>query len=780
MNTKSDRTGMEIAVIGMAGRFPGAKNIDEFWENLKQGKESITFFSDEELKEAGVSPAVLQNPNYVKANGILEDFDRFDASFFGYIPSEAAIMAPQIRLFHECVWEGLEHAGYNPEIYSGRIGLYAGATSSSRWEALVYLSEFGKKKEKNQADSFSFEVFSNSQLTDKDILTTRISYKFNLTGPSFLIQTACSTSLVAVHLASQGLINGECEIAAAGGAAVNLTRRIGYLYHEGGILSPDGHNRAFDAQGKGTVGGDGACVAILKLLEDAERDGDYIHAIIKGSAINNDGNRKVGYTAPSVEGQAQVINTALYVAQVEPESISYIETHGTGTELGDPVEVSALKLAFGNTTKKRFCALGAVKSNIGHLNTAAGIAGFIKTVLALKNGLIPPSLHYKTPNPKIDFENSPFFVNTRLREWLPEGYVRRAGVSAFGIGGTNAHVILEAYIKSEDAASKGALFEKTAPLTPAKTFDNELILLSARSENALEKATENLFLAFKKDPELSLPDAAYTMQVGRKHFNLRRTAICSTNVEVLDVLAPENRFKTRTYAVTTQVGKKRPVAFLFPGQGAQYITMGFDLYRKEPLFRQKMDHCFAVLNPLLGYDVKQVLYPSFEDHIEDHRVNESYKTNSIDQTEIAQPLIFTFEYALASLLISWGIEPDAMLGHSIGEYTAACLAGVFSLDDALKLVVLRGQLMQQMPGGAMLSVAMPEEQLKTLLRADLSLAAVNSPSRCVVSGPGEAIAAFENILIAWCQEINGFERQQSLTFFRYSIVVLNPEVKKFF
>ncbi|HLP58088.1 MAG TPA: polyketide synthase, partial [Candidatus Deferrimicrobium sp.] len=348
MSTEKNRTGMEIAVIGMAGRFPGAKNIDEFWEILKNGKETITFFTDEELHEAGVSSALLQNSNYVKANGILAGFDRFDASFFGYIPAEAAILAPQVRIFHECVWEGFENAGYMPETYNGRIGLYAGATSSSRWEAMTYLAAQAKE-ESGEPDLFAFaEVFSNSQLTDKDNLTTRISYKFNLTGPSFLIQTACSTSLVAVHLAAQGLINGECELAAAGGTAVNITRQTGYLYHEGGILSPDGHNRAFDARAKGTVAGDGTGVVVLKLLEDAEADGDYIHAVIKGSAINNDGFRKVGYTAPSVEGQAQVISTALYVAEVEPGSVTYVEAHGTGTELGDPVEVAALKLAFGN------------------------------------------------------------------------------------------------------------------------------------------------------------------------------------------------------------------------------------------------------------------------------------------------------------------------------------------------------------------------------------------------------------------------------------------------
>ena len=710
--------GLEVAIIGMAGRFPGAKNIDELWENLKNGKESITFFSDDELKEAGAPAELLQNPNYVKANGILDGFDRFDASFFGYIPAEAAVMAPQVRLFHECVWEGLENAGYMPETNKGRIGLYAGASSSSRWEAMAYLSSLGKD-EKGEPDFLSFaEGFSNSQLADKDNLTTRISYKFNLTGPSFLVQTACSTSLVAVHLAVQGLLNGECEMAVAGGTAVTITRRAGYLYQEGAILSPDGHNRTFDARAKGTVAGDGAGVVVLKLLEDAEADGDYIHAVIKGSAINNDGFRKVGYTAPSTEGQAQVIITAQYVAEVEPGSITYVEAHGTATELGDPVEVEALKLAFGNTAKKESCALGSVKSNIGHLNAAAGIAGFIKTVLALKYGMIPPSLHYETPNPKIDFENSPFYVNTKLKEWKCEGYPRRAGVSSFGIGGTNAHVVLEEYIKR---------------MAVQKEEGAALILLSARTENTLEKATENIFLYFKNNPGASPQNAAYTLQVGRKHFSHRRTVVCSNTEELLDALAPENRFKTRTYTLTTRLGKKRPVVFLFPGQGAQYISMGLALHRNEPLFRQEMDRCFKILNPLMGVDVKEILYPSTGD----------YRNNIIDQTEIAQPLIFAFEYALASLLMSWGIEPAAMVGHSIGEYTAACLAGVFSLEDALQLVALRGRLMQQMPAGAMLSVAMPEEQLKPLLTDDISLAAVNSPSRCVVSGPGDAIAAFE-------------------------------------
>ncbi|MDQ1349716.1 MAG: hypothetical protein QG657_16 [Acidobacteriota bacterium] len=713
-------TGMEVAIIGMAGRFPGARNIDEFWENLKNGKESITYFSDDELEEAGIPAELLQNPNYVKANGILEDFDRFDASFFGYIPTEASAMAPQVRLFHECAWEGFENAGYIPDTYSGRIGLYAGASSSSRWEAMNYLS-MTAKEEKVAHDFLSFaELITNSQLTDKDNLTTRISYKFNLTGPSFLVQTACSTSLVATHLAVQGLLAGECEMAAAGGTAVNIIRRTGYLYQEGGILSSDGHNRAFDARAKGTVGGDGAGVVILKLLEDAVNDGDYIYAVIRGSAINNDGFRKVGYTAPSVEGQAEVISTAQHIAEIEPGSISYIEAHGTATELGDPVEIEALKLAFTGAVKKGFCALGTVKSNIGHVNAAAGAAGLIKTVLALQHRQIPPSLHYNSPNPKIDFKNSPFYVNTELREWRNEQYPLRAGVSSFGIGGTNAHLVLE----------EAPNLETTGKTSNTTGKQYELILLSARTPSALDKMTGNLVNYLKRIPgNLCLPDIAYTLQVGRKPMPYREMLVCPSKEinEAIDALATRNSRKVLT-GLAEETGS---LVFMFPGVGSGYSNMGVDLYRAEPIFREAMDRCFEILKPLLNYDIKKELYPPSED-------------KSINQTIVSPTGILIFEYALAKLLMSWGIRPTAMIGYSLGEYTAACLAGVFDLEDALKLFSARDRLIRQLPKGMMLGVPLPREQLEPLLtgNSDLGISIDNGPS-CVVSGPWEIVSVFE-------------------------------------
>ncbi|MCP5105272.1 MAG: polyketide synthase, partial [bacterium] len=430
---QATRTGLEIAVIGMSGRFPGARNIERFWENLKNGVESITFCTHEDLVAEGVDPQLLNNPDYVKTRGgVLEECEWFDASFFDYVPTEAVVMNPQVRFFHECTWEALEDAGYNPEAYPEDIGLYAGASSSFNWEAMAALS--GKASGLGDLGALN--------LVNKDFLSTRVAYKLNLKGPSFTLFTACSTSLVAIDLACRGILTGQCRMAVAGGVEISATPKTGYLYQEGMINSPDGHCRAFDAEAKGTVSGEGIGVVVLKLLEEAEADRDYIHAVIKGTAINNDGSRKVGYTAPSITGQADAIRAALHVAEVEPESIGYIEAHGTGTPLGDPIEIQALKQVFG-TENKGVCAVGTVKTNVGHLGSAAGIAGFIKTVMALKNRQIPSSLHFQTPNPAIDFENSPFYINTRLREWKSEKYPLRAGVSSFGIGGTNAHVVLE-------------------------------------------------------------------------------------------------------------------------------------------------------------------------------------------------------------------------------------------------------------------------------------------------------------------------------------------------
>jgi phthiocerol/phenolphthiocerol synthesis type-I polyketide synthase E len=712
-------TGLEVAVIGMAGRFPGAGDIDEFWNNLKDGVESITFFSDDELAEAGIDNQTLKHANYVKANGLLENIEYFDSLFFGFTPREAEIMDPQVRLFLECAWHALEDAAYDPDTYRGFIGLYAGASAHFNWYALTILSGAGS----------TIDPFSAGQLKEKDFMSVHASYRLNLKGPSIIMSTACSTSLVAVVLACQGLLSGECDMALAGGVTARVPRKTGYLHQEGMIASPDGHCRAFDAGAAGTVSGNGVGVVVLKLLEKAREDQDHIYAVIKGSAANNDGLRKAGFMAPSVDGQAEVIKAALRMADVPVESITCVEAHGTGTALGDPVEIEALKLAF-DTDKKGFCALGSVKTNIGHLDSAAGIAGFIKAVLALYHRQIPPSLHFEKPNPKIDFQDSPFYVSAKRKEWQANGFPLRAGVSSFGIGGTNAHVVLQEW--REDRGEEDRREKEECP---------RLIVLSAKTETALNKMTENLVDYLKQslnDPgnPVNLANFSYTLQVGRKRFPHRRTAVCSTVDEAVEVLSNPGSPQRYTFFST---GDKRPVIFMFPGQGAQYVDMGRQLYQQEPVFRKEMDRCFEILNPLMNYDLKEILYRS-----------DRSDSSDINRTEITQPLIFVFEYALAKLLMAWGIGPYAMIGHSIGEYTAAHLSGVFSLEQALKLVVLRGNLMQQMPAGSMLSVSLAEEALTPLLalteNAGAALAAVNSPGFCTVSGPDDAIAALEKQL----------------------------------
>ncbi|UHA74003.1 type I polyketide synthase [Paenibacillus sp. 481] len=699
-------TGLEIAVVGMAGRFPGAKNVGEFWENLRTGVESVTFFTDEELKEAGIDAETLRNPQYVKAKPILEDAESFDAPFFDYTPREAELVDPQFRLFHECAWEALEDAGYTPEEQDKLIGVYAGASPNTYWIASRIM-----------AASHASDHFQILQLNNPSF-TTRISYKLNLKGPSVSVQTACSTSLVSIHLACQGLLGGECDIALAGGVSVNLPRKTGYLYQEGMIQSPDGHCRPFDEEANGTLFGDGIGIVVLKRLSDAIADGDTIHAVVKGSAINNDGSRKVGYTAPSTGGQVEVIRAAHQMAEVEPESISYIEAHGTGTALGDPIEVEALQLAFA-TDKVGFCKIGSLKSNIGHLDTAAGVAAFIKTVLALKHKQIPPSLNFNQPNSKIGFASTPFAVNTELTRWESGDAPLRAGVSSFGIGGTNAHVVLE----------------EAPPATAGSAGrDTHLLVLSAATEAGLERATDNLGQFLRNNPEVDLADAAYTLQTGRKRFRFRRTLVCADRTEALAKLEVVTDGNVHTGESGLDLAK---VVFLFPGQGSQYVNMGKDLYRKQPLFRQEMDRCCDIIASLGGTDPRALLYPA-----DGHGMSEPQLAERLNQTEAAQPALFAFEYALAKLLMSWGIEPRAMIGHSIGEYTAACLSGVLSLTDALELVTLRAKLMQGIPTGEMLSVSLSEESLNVLLPEQLSLAAVNGPELCVVSGPSAEMAAF--------------------------------------
>ena len=698
------RTGLEIAVIGLAGRFPGAANVAQFWDNLKNGVESIAFFSDRELLEAGVEQELLENPRYVKAKAMLSGIEFFDAAFFDYTAKEAALMDPQFRLLHECAWEALESAGYCPDAPKGIVGIYTGSAFSPLWIAHRLLPVL-----RSSSTSESFEV---TTFFDRDYLNSRVSYKLNLLGPTFTVQTACSTSLSAIHLACRGLLSGECTMALAGGVSVTNLNRSGYLYQQGMINSPDGHCRAFDAGANGTVFGDGVGIVVLKHLENALDDGDFMYAVIEGSVVNNDGSRRVGYTAPSTRGQAAVIRAALELAEVEAGAIGYVEAHGTGTALGDPIEVEALKTAF-DTRQGQFCRLGSVKANVGHLDYAAGVAGFIKTVLALHHQLIPPTLHFQAANPAVDFENSPFRVHTEACEWSDGPFPRRAGVSSFGIGGTNVHVIL----REAPTAGRG----QAARPQPGY----RLVLLSARTAAALKQAAENLRLYLKENPAVDLGDVAYTLQVGRKAFDHRCMAVCPTVPELLKMLSAGPTAGLKTHCLD---GRQRNVAFMFPGLGAQYVNMGLGLYRGEEVFRRAMDRCFAILKPLMACDLKDILYPPVD----------KPAAPALGQIDIAQAAVFVFEYALAKLLMAWGIKPAALIGYSFGEYAAACIAGVLSLEDALLLIVRRGQLLRELPPGAMLSVPLPKEEVEPLLAAELSVAVDNGAS-CVVSGPTAAV-----------------------------------------
>ena len=705
-------TGLEIAVIGMAGRFPRAQNLEAFWQNLVAGTHCISFFTDEELAAAGVDRHLMEDPNYVKAGGVLEDADLFDAEFFGYNAREAEVIDPQQRILLECAWEALESAGYGGE-NDGLVGVYAGVTRNT----YIY-NIFANPEVIRRVGGFQVAISS-----DKDFLAPRISYKLNLQGPSVVVQTACSTSLVAVHMACQALLAGECRTALAGGVSITFPQVAGHFYQPGGIDSPDGACRAFDIKSQGTVPGRGAGVVVLKTLEDALADGDYIRAVIKGSAANNDGSVKVGFTAPGMEGQARVVRAALGIAEVDPETVGYIETHGTGTELGDPIEVSALTRAFRTaTTKKQFCAIASLKSNIGHLDAAAGVAGLIKTILALEHQQIPASLHFTESNPKIDFESSPFYVNAGLADWPSNGIPRRAGVSSFGIGGTNVHAILE---------------EAPARQPAAPSRHRQVLLLSARTATALEQATDNLAAHLRQHPEQPLADVAFTLATGRRAFDHRRMLLCDDAHDAASALADRD-----PHRLLTQHSRlaSRPMVFLFPGQGTQHVGMGQDLYRTEPTFRQWVDTCAEKLKPHLGRDLREVLYPSTE--------ASAKAQQELTQTALAQPALFTIEVALAQLWNEWGVRPQAMIGHSLGELVAAFLAGVLPLDDALALVAIRGRLMQSAAGGAMMALQLSEEEVVELLAGDLALAAVNGPAMTVVSGPLEDIDALERRLAA--------------------------------
>ncbi|HSK76523.1 MAG TPA: amino acid adenylation domain-containing protein, partial [Thermoanaerobaculia bacterium] len=710
-----------IAIIGLTGRFPGASGVEALWANLRDGVASIARFSDEELAASGIAPEVRRDPRYVPAGGVLDGVELFDASFFGYNPREAELLDPQQRLFLECAWEALEHAGYDSQRVPGPVGVFA-SLGYSRYLHQILAS----------ADPAAASGLQLLLGNDKDFLATRVSYKLDLSGPSLTVQTACSSSLLAVHLACQNLRLGACDMALAGGVSIALPQRSGYLYEEGGIASPDGCCRAFDAAARGTVAGSGAGLVVLKRLEDALADGDTVHAVLLGSAANNDGGSgKAGYTAPSIAGQAKVISAALADAGALPESIAYVEAHGSGTPLGDPIEVAALNQAFRQGTGRTgSCFLGSVKTNVGHLDAAAGVTGLIKTVLALKHRQIPPSLHFETPNPAIDFAAGPFRVADRLTDWEADGEPRRAGVSAFGIGGTNVHAVLE---EAPPAAPSG----------PSRPW--QVLLLSARTPAALERMTDRLADRLEKDPDLDLADVAYTLRVGRRPFAHRRAVLAATREEAAAALRERDPQRVWTAGAPRETGRHRSAAFLLPGVGDQYPGLARGLYQDEPVFREELDRSAELLRPHLGLDLREALFAAEEEAPDPRslfgrgRSRETAARALLKETRIAQPAMFAVGYALARLWMSWGVRPAALLGYSLGEYTAACLAGVMELSDALTLVARRARLIGELPPGALLAVPLSEEETRARLTQELSLAAVNAPAVSVVSGPLVAI-----------------------------------------
>lgn len=685
-----------IAIVGMAGRFPDAPDLDKFWANIRDGVESLRDFTDAEMDAAGVPEALRNNPNFVPRGTTLDGSDLFDAEFFQMSPGEAQIMDPQQRLFLECAWEALEHAGYAPGQIDVPVGLYAGVSMNTYLLAHVL---------SNRAMAEAAGGYQLMLGNDKDFLCTRVSYKLDLKGPSITVQTACSTSLVAVEMACRALARGECDIAMAGGSSINFPERSGYLYQEGMIFSPDGHCRPFDAAGKGIRAGAGAGLVVLKRLRDALADGDTIHAVIRGAAVNNDGAAKAGYTAPSIDGQSEVIVMAQTLAEVEPRSIGFMEAHGTGTPLGDPIEIAALTRAFRDRTPDvGFCRLGAVKANIGHLDAAAGVAGLIKTVLCLKNAWIPPLVNFRVPNPQLSLESSPFIASAEGGPWLAGSGPRRAAVSSFGIGGTNAHVIVE------EAPSLREAHVEAGPQT---------LVLSARSEAALSAAATNLAAALEANHAPPLADVAHTLLRGRTPFRHRRFVVAQDSAGA----AADLRKAARG---TSHDGGSRRVAFMFSGQGSQHAGMGHELYQQESEYRAAFDECAELLAAPLGLDLRKAVAPESD--------------APLSETWLTQPALFATEYSLARMWAGRGIQPAAMIGHSLGEYVAAHWAGVMTLEDALRLVVLRGRLMQEMPPGSMAAVPLAAGDLRRKLNGRAEIAAENGPELSVISGATEAVA----------------------------------------
>ena len=696
----------------MAGRFPGADSVTKFWDNLRAGEESVTTLSEEMLTAAGVSATTLANPAYVRRAAMLSGIDEFDAEYFGMTPYTARMMDPQQRLFLQTAWHALEDSGYDPATYDGSIGVFASSTASG------YLMDnlmSHRDVKKLVGEGITVEMFNLVLLNDKDYLATRVSHELNLRGPSLSVQTACSSSLVAVHLACQSLLSGECDMALAGASAVRLPHKVGYTYEPGAMVSPSGHCRPFDVTSDGTIFGSGVAALILKPMQAALDDGDRIHAVIRGSAINNDGAMKMTYAAPAVAGQAEVIAEAHAVAAVDASTIGYVETHGTGTPLGDPIEIEALRQAFeaGEGDRTSPCLIGSVKSNIGHLDAASGVVGLVKTILCLKNKAIPPTVHYTAPNPELHLQNTPFVVADSYIGWESDA-PRRAGVSSFGVGGTNAHVVVE-----EAPATSPMRHVPSGP---------QVLLLSARTADSLPEAKAALAAALDTDADVDLADVAFTLASRRLH-EVRLAAVVADRADAVAVLAAaehDNVFIGSCPPGSTPSAQR--VAFMFPGQGSQHVGMARGLYDSEPVFREIFDRCAAGFAAELGIDLKL----------------EVFEGTSLEPTDLAQPALFSVEYALAQLIISYGVSPGALAGHSIGELVAATVAGVFDLDSAIKAVSTRARLMHTAPAGAMVAVASSPDNIEAYLTADIDLAAVNEFGSCVVAGPDEAIREFTN------------------------------------
>ena len=730
--TEDDEAPNAIAVIGMAGRFPGADSVSAFWDNLRHGEESVVTLSEEALTAAGVSSKTLADPAYVRRAALLDGIEEFDAEFFGMTPVAARMMDPQQRLFLQTAWHAFEDSGYDPTVYDGAIGVF-GTSSASGY--LLYNLMSHRDPKAIVGEGPTTEMINLSLQNDKDYLATHVSHQFNLRGPSLSVQTACSSSLVAVHLACQSLLSGECDMVLAGAASLRVPHDVGYWYESGSMVSALGHCRPFDAKADGTIFGSGVAAVVLKPLQAAIDDGDRIHAVIRGSAINNDGSVKMTYAAPNVAGQAEVIAEAHAVAGVDASTIGFVETHGTGTPLGDPIEIEALRQAFEVSTMDRTapCVLGSVKSNIGHLEVASGITGLVKAILCLKHKAIPPTLHYTAPNPEMHLDRTPFVVQNRYAAWESDA-PRRAGVSSFGVGGTNVHVVVE---------------EAPQPTAGAAPTGPQVLLLSSRTAESLQDARASLAAELSRDEDLQLPDVAFTL-TGRRADDVRMAAVVHDRADATAVLtAAEHDNLSIGQCPTGIVSGADRVAFLFPGQGAQHVGMARDLYDTESVFRETFDRCTAGFAEELGIDLSA----------------EVFDGATLESTDLAQPALFAVEYALAQLTMSYGVTPAALAGHSIGELVAATVAGIFDLPSAIKVVSTRARLMHAAPAGAMVAVAAAPEDIASQLTAGEDLAAINEPGSCVVAGPEDAIRAFtdrlagQGILARRVRTSHGFHSQ---------------------